>query len=210
MRTRNQISLLIVCWGLFCLVSCTQQKKECCSSDQIIGTGDLIQQNIVVSPFSKINLVGSAQISIAKGDTQSILIKAQQNILDAMNNAVSGNTFNIAMKNNYSVQTSKGIFVTIVTPNPITDISIIGAGAVNILGPKQNSLSLNITGSGDIDSYGLMVDNVSVTITGAGNCKVNAQVNLNVTIAGTGNVSYKGKPAINQSISGIGTIVNDN
>jgi hypothetical protein len=155
-------------------------------------------------------VTGAANITIIKGDTQSVKLRAQQNVLDVMVHNVDNGTLNVGYKNNYSVSTSKGIYVDVVTPNQITDVSITGAGKINISGDKQETFNAIITGAGNIDAYNLEVNNCSIIITGAGSGNVFVDKSLNVTISGAGSVTYKGHPSVSQSISGVGTVKDGN
>jgi hypothetical protein len=193
------------------LTSCYH--KDCCPGPgptKIIGTGDLIEQRVETTAFTKINLTGAANITVIKGDTQSVKLRAQQNVLDVTVNEVNNGDFFVGFKSNYSVTTSKGIYLDIVTPNQITDVSITGAGKLTISGDKQESFNAEITGAGEIDSYNLEVNNCSIVITGAGTGYVKVDKKLNITISGTGMVTYKGHPSVSQSISGVGAVKDGN
>lgn len=176
------------------------------NNHKVRGSGDLIEKTISVDNFNKINLIGEATIAITRADVQKITLKAQQNILDILKHRVNNQTFDIGFEENTSVQSSKGVYVTIETPNIINDIIITGAGKVTISGNKQESFSATITGAGSINAYGLEVNNCDITISGAGSCKTFVNSKLNVTIAGAGMVHYKGNPSVNRSIAGIGSV----
>lgn len=180
------------------------------NSDAINGIGELVEQTIDLVDFTKISLVGQSNISITKGDTQIIKIKAQQNILDIMTHRVSNGEFIIGFENNYKIGANKGVFVDIITPSIISDVSISGVGKIKVNRGQQETFNIAISGVGNVDSFDLIADNCSIVISGTGNCSIYANKKLNITIAGAGKVSYKGNPYISQNISGSGNINNAN
>jgi hypothetical protein len=205
-KIKATIILLSFC-SLF--TSCSDEDNTDHSENKITGSGDLVTKNVDLGSFTHLSLEGQANITIVIGDTQKVTLLAQQNILDIMTAKVNNNVLTLS-NDNYNIQTSKGIFLNIVTPEVITDINITGAGNVNISGAKQDLINFTISGVGDIDAYNLEVENCTIIISGTGNCKVFVNKNLNVSISGIGNVIYKGSPSVTQSISGIGSVEPEN
>jgi hypothetical protein len=207
LRVASQFLLGVIMGSIF--MSCDREK--CCdhNSKTIIGTGDLVSKTIILGIFNHFTLEGQGSITITKGDTLHVTLRAQQNIMDVLKTEIINNAL-VLSQNDNNIQTSKGIFLDIITPNAISDIDIFGAGNINISGDKQNSLNISISGTGDINAYNLEVDNCNLQMSGTGNCKVFVDKNLNISISGIGNVLYRGNPIVIQSISGIGTVASDN
>ena len=202
-----QLAIYILILGLGSCVKINDNEND---KNTIYGSGVIVSENLTLESFSKINLTGQAKITVIQGDTQSVAIRAQQNILDILDVHVSGNNLFIGVKNNYNISTQQGIFIDIVSPNPITDVSIVGSGDLTITGASQENLNATITGAGNIYAYNLEVDNCSIIITGTGNGCVKVNKSLNIVISGAGSVTYKGHPSISQVISGVGTIKDGN
>lgn len=176
----------------------------------IVGEGELVEQEISLDSFSKIGLIGQSNIFITRGDTQVIKIRAQQNILDVMTHKVSKGEFIVGFESKYKIKTDKDVFVDIITPSIISDISISGAGNIHMYKDCQKSFNIDIFGAGKVDSFDLITDNCNVIINGTGNCNVFVNKNLNIKINGAGKISYKGSPKIIQKITGSGKISNAN
>jgi hypothetical protein len=207
MKTSKIITVILLFLCVNFLPSCNDSNDD--QNNIIKGTGELVSQTRILGSFNGISLVGQGKISITKGDSQKVVIRAQQNVLDVLTSDVYNNDLAIG-SHNKNIQTTKGIFFDITTPNPITLINITGAGDLNIAGDKQNILMINIVGAGEINAYNLEVNNCTISISGTGDCKVKVDSVLNVNISGVGNILYKGYPVINQSISGSGSIKADN
>jgi hypothetical protein len=180
------------------------------NTDVIVGTGELVEQTINLNSFTKISLIGQSNISITKGDTQVIKLRAQQNILDVMTHEVSNNNFTVGFDDKHKIKTSKGVFVDIITPSIIADVTISGSGKIKTYKGQQETFNITISGSANVDAFDLSVDKCSVVISGSGNCSVYANKELNIAISGSGNVSYKGHPDISQNITGSGNVRNAN
>jgi hypothetical protein len=192
---------------LFCAFVPSCSDEDCCdhSNNRIVGSGGLVTKSLELASFTQFNLEGQGNITITKGDTQKVTLRAQQNILDILTTKVNSGVLSLS-NDNYDIQTSTGIFLDIVAPKAITDINITGAGNVNISGAKQDYINIVLSGVGDIDAYNLEVDNCTIKLSGVGNCKVFVDKDLNVSISGVGNVIYKGTPSVTQRISGVGSV----
>ena len=205
-------------YGLLCviciiIVSCEKDKSSdnnlySGNNDKItvVGEGDLVEQEITVSDFQKINNTGMASISVVKADTQKVTLKAQTNILDLITYEVKNDELLTGLDQNYNVQTTKGIFITIETPEVINKILLTGEGNVNLDTEKQAKLDLIINGIGNFNSLDTEIAECSIIIQGMGNCMVYVTEELNVTIEGMGNVKYKGNPVVNRILLGMGSV----
>lgn len=211
MKKINFFRLLLVLFISVLFNACIQQKDgDNSSSSKIVGTGEMVEQTIPLSDFSKLELTGAATINISKGTSQLVKITAQQNILDILKHQVVNGSLIVGYGEQTSVETSKGIMIDITTPNAITNVSLTGAGKLNIAGDKQETFSAVITGAGEINAYDLEVGTFSINISGAGSCKTKVTNKLNVVISGAGSVVYKGNPTVNKTIAGIGVVINGN
>ena len=54
------------------------------NSRNVIGTGPVVTQTLTLDEFSKIENTGVADIYVTLGSPQSVVLKAQQNIIDIM------------------------------------------------------------------------------------------------------------------------------
>jgi hypothetical protein len=195
---------------ILCFCSCIKIENNEQDKNTIYGSGGLTTHNLSIDSFSKINLTGQAKITVVKGDTQSVAVRAQQNIFDVLDIHSSSSNLFIGVKDNYSINTQEGIFVDIVSPTAITDVSIVGSGDLIISGSNQESFNVSITGAGNFSAYGLDVDNADINISGAAVCSVKVNKTLTIIISGAGTVKYKGNPSISQSIAGVGSVINEN
>lgn len=178
-------------------------------NNKITGSGPVITKTLSFPPFNKIENIGVANFYISLGDPQSVILKAQQNIIDIMTYEVINSTLFVGIKENTSIENADEIRFDI-TVNEINDIKLIGVGNFELSGDFQDELSISLIGVGNVEAYDLEVANCTIVSTGVGDCKVNVRDILDLTITGVGTIFYKGNPVITQSVSGLGKLINDN
>ena len=198
-----------VLFGLLIIVYTGCENNNTNDQRTVVGTGPIVTETLTLSDFSSVENMGVANIYITLGSPQSVLLKAQQNIIDVMTYGVVNNVLKIGVEKGVSIQNAEEIRFDIRIPE-INQISLIGVGDYILSGDYQDELIIMITGVGNVKAYGLEVGTCTITSTGVGNCEVRVKDKLNVTITGVGNVFYKGNPTISQSVTGLGSIIDAN
>ena len=197
-----------------------------CNQELITGRGKIVTDTKSLTPFEKVEIIGSCDVELYNGTECYAEISDYENLIPYIELIVEGNTLVIKTKDNVSLIGSKAK-VKLFIPNALTALSITGSGDMDINGTfntlnkititgsgdieasvasTTNVTDILITGSGDVDILKIMANTVNCTISGSGDCKVYATQTLNVDISGSGDVYYKGNPAVNSSISGSGEI----
>ena len=181
------------------------------SGDQrtIVGTGPVVTKDFMLEEFSKIENSAVANIYVTLGSPQSVVLKAQQNIIDVMTIGVLGEELRIGLAGNISIETEEEIRFDI-TIEEITSLKLTGVGDYILSGDYQDALTILLTGVGFVKAFDLEVGTCDITITGAGSCEVNVRDELKVTLTGVGNVHYKGNPTISSTITGMGSVIDAN
>ena len=184
-------------------------EKDNNGTNNITGIGDIVTDTLDLSSFQSIKNTGVANIYVTVGDTQSVVLKAQQNIIDVITYEVNSSALEIGIQDNISIRESKGIVFEITIPE-IEKIELVGVGDFELSGDSQAELYIFLIGVGTVRAYNLEVDVCHITSTGVGNCQVRVNNTLNVTITGVGSVYYKGNPTISSTITGLGKLVDAN
>ena len=192
--------------------------------DTIKGSGRLITQVRNISECTGINLRYAGNIYIKQDSVQSILVEADDNII---NNVVTqnkdgiltagltnGSYSNVTVKIYVSLKSIKSLSIqgagNITTQNQIIsshmDCIINGAGDIYLVG-SSNSLNCIINGAGNINAFDYKTLSCSAKIIGTGNCYVYAKESLDALITGVGNIIYAGEPGnVSSSVIGVGNI----
>jgi hypothetical protein len=176
---------------------------------EVTGTGPIISRSLDLPSFNKIENTGIGDFDITIGTPQSVVLKAQQNIIDVMTYKVVNQTLKVGIDKDVTIEGHEGIRFEITIPE-IKGIVLSGVGDFELSGNDQSTLSVTMTGVGNIEAYEMKVNTCNVTLTGVGDCKLYVLDQLNVTITGVGYVYYKGDPVINSKITGLGKLIDDN
>jgi len=188
------------------------------------GEGPVVKQELNLDDFHSIGLSISGVVYLSQGNTQKVVVEAQQNIIDLLKKEVKNGNWNIGFQKNggnyekvkvwITVPTLKALSLAgsgdIITKTAFNDLDnlkmdIAGSGTIEVKG-SANSASVDIAGSGDVKAADLEAKSVEVSIAGSGDCYIHAVDMLKVSVAGSGDVHYKGRPRVKTSIAGSGEV----
>lgn len=208
----------------FMLVLCCMSLVWTAFAQKISGEGNIVKKEISLPEFTSIGLGIPAEVYLTQGNTQKVIIEAQQNIIDNIERNVKGNSWNIEYDKDVRTSKDVKIYITMKTIEALSiggsgsivtessfdnlddvKISIGGSGDVTLKGSGK-STKISIGGSGSVMAEDFQVNQCKVSIGGSGKAYVYANDNLDVSIAGSGDVRYKGKPAVRSSIAGSGDV----
>jgi hypothetical protein len=198
-----------------------------CSEDNFIGSGDTISEFRYVDFFNEVSSEGTFNVTITKGDEQTVEIIADDNIMQHVRTDVINGKLKLHLADGSYNNVHLEAFITVLDLKEIensgagdmhiynnTDVQqfkAINSGSASIyLEGSCNYLDIQNEGSGSIFASVMPAENCHIKIEGSGNVEVNCVSNLDVRIEGSGSVYYRGNPLINTTISGSGKVVNDN
>lgn len=190
----------------FYLIGC---EEDDLIDDNVVGSGPVVTQNLDLSSFNKIQLAGVANFYIIIGSPQTVVLKAQQNIIDVMTWDVINETLGVGLQEGVSIENYEEIRFEI-TMTAVELIDLIGVGDFELSGEDQDELTIFLSGVGDVHAFDMRVSSCTINSSGVGNCEVHVLNDLTVEITGVGNVSYKGNPTINSTITGLGQLIDAN
>lgn len=177
---------IIICLGLLlCLAGCDNDNGA--SPDRVTGSGKLVTAVRTVPHFSSVAMTAAGDIEITSGETQSVSVRIDDNLLQYLKTEVSDGELRIEIDNSINPQ-DYDLTVEIT----MTDLQ-----------------SLTLTGAGTIVGKSMFVgDSVSVTMTGVGTIVLNVECDKLVTIlTGVGTVSLSGSAGeLDVTNSGVGNL----
>ncbi|MCL5261161.1 MAG: DUF2807 domain-containing protein [Gammaproteobacteria bacterium] len=180
---------------------------------------------VPIANFSAVDLRLASITDITVGDKPSLVIEADADVLPYIDASISGDTLYIDTKSGLNYRSARDINIKIVTP-VLNNLSLSGAGSINVKNVQSDDFKLvvrgsgdvkmqgtakkfevNLLGSGNINTKALIADDVTIKLQGAGDVTVTAKNLLNADLSGMGNVKYYGNPkSVNQALSGMGNI----
>lgn len=156
------------------------------------GNGNVIEESHDVSGFSEIKLSGIGTVIITQGESESLTVSAESNIMPLLEVKVSGNTLELGQKPNRSLNPTRDIIFT-VTVKDLNRIEVSGSGSMEISSVDTESFSIKVSGSGDVTIESLTADSLSIDLSGSGKVTIdNGVVNeQELKISGSG--SYEAR-----------------
>ncbi|MEQ8908430.1 MAG: head GIN domain-containing protein [Vicingaceae bacterium] len=151
------------------------------------GKGPVVEKTIEVKNFEELELSGSHTVYLSQGNTQSVKIKAQENLIELLNTQVEGGEWDIHFKK--CVKSKEKIEFYVTVPN-LNEIAIEGSGEIIGKTPfESDKMELEISGSGEIHVELVNVKELDSEINGSGDLKLSGTTkNHEIEINGSGDV----------------------
>lgn len=191
----------------------------------ISGEGPIVKRTLDLNSFDRVVLTNNAKVYLRQGNTQSIEVEAQENIIENLVTDVSDGTWKIRFDK--SVRRYEGMKVYITIPT-LTGVRLSGSGSIisentfngldelgvsisgsgNIrLAVEANMVDSHISGSGDIRLAG-RTGKHGISISGSGEVEAYELVSesCKVRISGSGDCEVEVKEDLEVRISGSGDV----
>lgn len=191
----------------------------------IKGSGPVVEQEMYLPDMNGVHLSVDAHVHLMPGDTQIVVVKGQQNIINDLETYVSNGVWNIGFRHCVRNYSSLDIYIT--APE-ISYAVISGSGSIETsdIFITDNEVYLKISGSGSI--YGdFACPSIESSISGSGNISLAGSADIQkinisgsgsvyafgmntlstyVTISGSGNAEVNATEFLNVNISGSGSV----
>jgi hypothetical protein len=216
---KMRLKKIAVLWCATIAISCT--------SDDITGSGTMTTESRELNAFTAVSVKGTTNVNITQGDSQSVEITADSNVIDYLRTEVEDGSLYIYLASGHHYENitvhvevmvkglngvtneGSGILKILDVENPDFHIKNIGTSDISFSGSSK-TLSIENEGSGRISGYTFLTESCSIHIMGSGDVEVNCSNELQAEIDGSGNVFYKGNPTISTVIEGSGKVINNN
>jgi len=154
------------------------------------GSGIVKSETRQASDFTSIAIEYPAEITIKQGDSESVIIEAEDNLLPQLALEVRDGTLhfeNIERQWSERVNPTKPVLMTI-TVVDLKQVRFSSAGKMLIDSLKTDSLEIAVSGAGDLTLKDLEINTLEFRLSGAGNIYADGVAdNLHVNISGLGN-----------------------
>lgn len=156
------------------------------------GSGNVKTETRQVSGISEVRLNTSGELTLSQGETESLIIEAEDNILPLLTNEVTNGVLKLDTKENSSFSATKPVKYTLVVKNlnaladngsgsitsldlnlnnPLT-ITGNGSGSMTLANIQSGDTQIKLSGSGSLTIASLKSDKVSVDVNGSGDGKI--------------------------------------
>ena len=115
----------------------------------VSGSGQVASETRQVSGFTGIDLSGVGEVIIEQGQSESLTIEADDNVLPVLTSEVEDSVLRLDRKPRNTVTTRNPIRYR-VTLQDLTSLELSGSGSVSAENLRVNALRVDISGSGTI------------------------------------------------------------
>jgi hypothetical protein len=158
----------------------------------VVGDGNRVVRSRNVSSFSKIYLDTEFVVELKSGDTQSVEVECDSNLLLYVTTEVVNNLLTISRKPNFDLFPRQPIYVNVVVPS-LTSVEVMGGGKISADTLVNESLDLTLLGVSEF--YGRYLDCTLLAIFNEGSTHLNINGNfrkLELKQKGSGEVLLSG------------------
>ena len=188
------------------------------------GSGVSATQARDVAAFKSVELAGSNNVVIRVGEKQSVVVRADDNLLDRVTTEVQAGKLVIAdTPGNLTTKSLMSVEVKVPTLDALT---LTGRGNIVVNGIETESLKVTLPDSGTLTGSGtatrlevtvggsgmmqftrLVANDVRAVVSGSGSIFITATKSLDASVSGSGAILYGGSPPdVTKSVTGTGAI----
>lgn len=214
--------LIVLVTAALCFAACNVSFN----GDSLTGNGNVKTETRSVGNFNAIKTSGSIDIEISQGDTYSVSVEDDENILPVIVTEVEGGVLNVHYKNNTSIGEDHA---KVYVKAPSLD-KIISSGSADIsikdVVKNDREIEISVSGSGNING-GVDAPKISASIGGSGNVSLSGRTkdfegkvsgsgdlncgdlqseNTTVSVSGSGNAHVFASVSLNARASGSGDV----
>lgn len=157
------------------------------------GSGNIIEETRKVSGFDSISVDYPASVFISQGNTESLKVEADDDVLPGLKTEVMNNELRIYYKKDGDkrINPTKTIVITI-TVKDLKAVDFSSAGELTMDGISSDGLDISLSGAGNIDLNDVNVKELSVNMSGAGSMTASGTADdLSLNISGFGDFNGK-------------------
>jgi len=194
------------------------------SASGVRGSGVAATQSRVLPRFSRLDLAGSTNVTVVAGGRQSVVVRADSNLIRNVTTHVVAGTLVIGTTGSFTTRTPMNVQVSVPSLAAVTlsgsgqisvsrieaarlTVTLPGSGALYASGTATR-LDVTLGGSGLAQLSGLTARDAHAAVTGSGLIRVTATAKLNATVSGSGAVIYGGNPSqVTRNVTGSGAVI---
>ncbi|MCP4541983.1 MAG: DUF2807 domain-containing protein [Chloroflexi bacterium] len=151
------------------------------------GSGNVVEETRDVNGFTGVALAGSGELTIEVGETESLRIEAEDNLMEYLETEVRGGVLEIGVEDNVDLRPRRPIQFYL-TVKELDTIVLSGSGDVIAPDLEAERFTTTISGSGRVRMDKLDADTLDVTLSGSGDMDIaDGQVTgQNINVSGSG------------------------
>lgn len=169
-KARHLILLTSLTLATLVLSACSSTSYQT-DFEKIHGTGNLVEESRQVSGVTGVELNNIGELTVKLGDTESLIIEAQSNLMDNIETEMLGKTVRIRNSDGINLVPTIPIKYTL-TVKALDTIKISFTGGITAPDLQAEHFSIAIDGPGDLKMGDLNADTLAVNIDSSGNVDI--------------------------------------
>jgi hypothetical protein len=201
MKQRMRFTLVVSAMALS-ILACQVGGIDLANVDMVRGSGNVVEETREVSGITGVNLATSGNLFIELGDTESLRIEAEDNLMEYHETEVLGGILRIRIREEVSLNRTQPVNYYL-TVTGLDTIRISSSGDIEAPDLQAERFSIDISSSGDLDMGDLEADRLSVDINSSGDVRMGELQadRIEVDIDSSGNLEIAGGSVERQDIS---------
>jgi Putative auto-transporter adhesin, head GIN domain len=173
-----------------------------CGWRSVRGNGNVTTSNRNEASFNAVKTAGAFDLYVTQGETQSIRIEAEENLLKYITTEVEGGVLKVRVRRGVNLRPRRDMKVFVTAPN-FRELGIAGSG--NIVAESEikssDNIEFSIAGSGDVRVSTIDAPKITVRISGSGSANIAGTTrDALFRIAGSGDIKCKELKAENTEV----------
>ena len=171
----------------------------------ITGSGNVVTQEFALTGFDKVDVSNAFTVEISQGDTFSVVVRVDDNIVEHLQVVKQGSTLKIGLKPGRSYTMLRATMQATVTMPELTGLDLSGASHVTITGFKSTK-ALDVDSSGASHLRGdIEAGNVSFDVSGASHVTLSGSAeDVAIDASGASHVDLAGFPVNDANVKASG------
>lgn len=197
-------------------------------AETVTGSGRMATESRPVSGFNAIGIAVPGKVQLTQGDSESLSITADDNILPLIETLVENGSLRIRFKREHNFNVNRATIRIALAAKTVESLSIGGSGDVTAGPLRARKLAVNIGGSGNVGIESVAAGEVAVRIGGSGDVAIHGgrtqsldasiggsgelkapkleSQRARVTVAGSGDAAVWARETLSVSVAGSGSV----
>lgn len=155
----------------------------------ISGSGTLITESRDVNGFDQVTLEGSGEVILTQGDTESLTVETDDNLMQYVSTEVRDGTLYLDLRNEQFTHIGPTQLIFRLDVKEIVGLNVLGSGSIEADSLTTDRLSFDIVGVGDVLVDSLQAGELQIHIGGSGNLELaGTATEQDINIGGSGRV----------------------
>jgi hypothetical protein len=159
------------------------------SQRTVMGSGEVVEESRSVGGITGVELAMQGTLQIERGESESLRIEAEDNLLEYIETDVFGGTLTIRSSSGVNLQNTEPIRYYL-TVTGLDSIVVSSSGDITAPGFEADRFSVTDHSSGDVTLGPMVCDSLDVQVSSSGNVTVESleAASIEVQISSSGNV----------------------